>query len=407
MQRFVPNLRHLRAFTEVADSKSISAASKKIYLSQPAITQAINKLEELVRSPLFTRSSNGMFPTEAGELFLVRVERCLNLLEAGTRESLRLGLRKGGKLPASVEHLISTTQLRALIAVADARNFTLAAQKIGISQPSLHRAARELENLLQISLFEKTSQGIGLSRAAQVLAQTAKLCFAEIKQGFEEVDALHGWDSGSITVGSMPLARTYLLPCSINELTRVHPDTRISVVEGPYEDLLNHLRHGEIDMLIGALRDPLPTDDIVQTELFATPLAIVARCGHPLSDKKSISINELAKYPWVVPRPGTPTREHFESMFKEAGVPVPANLNESSSLILVRGLLLDSDRLTIISAHQILHEERMGLLEALPVEMGHTRRPIGLTTRRDWKPTKTQQLFIDLLKSKAEAMSGQ
>lgn len=382
---------------QVAQSKSISGASKRIYLSQPAITQAIAKLEALLGCALFSRSSNGMFPTEAGSLFLNRVDRALGLLESGTREALRMGMKKGGKPSGNIEHLISTTQLRALIAVADARNFTLAAQRIGISQPSLHRSARELENLLQIKLFEKTSQGINLSRAAQGLAQTAKLCFAEIKQGFEDVDALQGLDPGSITIGSMPLARSSLLPQAINELTSQHPDTRINVVDGPYEDLLDHLRHGEIDLLIGALRYPLPAEDIIQLPLFAPPLSIVGRSNHPLFARDTIEISDLANYPWVVPRAGTPTREYFSAIFTEAGVESPRSLNESSSLILIRGMLLDSDRLTLISADQILLELKLGLLKTLPLDLSHTRRTIGLTMRRDWQPTNTQQLFIDRL----------
>lgn len=404
-EKIIPNLRHLRAFKEVASSKSISEASRKIFLSQPAITQAISKLEGLVKAPLFIRRSNGMYPTEAGELFLQRVKRCLKLLRSGTKEAFRSGSKKGVQMHNNLNQMISSTQLRALIAVSDARNFTLAAHNIGISQPSLHRAARELENLFQVKLFEKTSQGIELSKSAQIMAQTAKLCFAEIKQGFEEVDALKGFDSGSILIGSMPLARSYLLPCAINDLTRKHPGVRISVVDGPYDDLLNHLRHGEIDFLIGALRYPAPTEDIVQQPLFAPPLAIVSRCGHPLANKKNLTVKDLGAFPWAVPRTGTPTREYFDELFESAGEELPLNQIESGSLILIRGLLLDSDRLTIISSHQVYHEERMGLLKALPFEMKGSRREIGITIRRDWRPTQTQQLFLDLLKSNGETMS--
>lgn len=399
MPRTIPNLRHLRAFREVADCRSISQASRKLFLSQPAITQAIARLEKLLDSRLFERRSDGVFTTESGDLFLLRVERALQRLSAGLTETARMGgIRSSRRLPH--EHTPTTTQLRALIAVSEARNFSLAARGIGVSQPSLHRAARELESLLDIDLFEKTNQGISLTRPAKVLAQSAKLAFAEIRQGIDEIDALKGIDTGRITLGSMPLARTYILPSAINELSRSHPKVWISVVDGPYEDLLHHLRYGDIDILIGALRHPTPTDDVVQERLFAPPLAIVARANHPLAGKRSLGIRDLQRYPWVVPRKGTPTRDHFEAIFFDAGMELPGSVIESSSLILVRGLLQESDRLTVISAHQVLQEQKLGLLESLPFDMRHTRRPIGLTMRKNWKPTAIQQIFLELLRDK-------
>lgn len=396
MNRDIPNLRHLRVFREVALSKSISKASRNAYLSQPAITQAIAKLESAVGVTLFERRSDGMFATEAGALFLDRVERALGYLESGAREAARLGLKNGARRSTRFDLLLTTTQLRALVAVSNAKNFSLAARAIGISQPSLHRAARDLERLLEISLFDKTSHGIVLTRIGELLAKYAKLMFAELEQGFSEVEELQGTDTGGIVVGTMPLARTFILPTAINALLRTHPEVRISVVDGPYADLLHGLRHGEIDLLIGALRNPVPADDVVQEALFEDPLAVVVRTGHPLTQRERVTMSELTGYPWAVPRRGTPTRDHFEALMEGLG-PLPAPPIESSSLVLIRGLLLESDRLTLISTHQIRHEQQLGLLTPLAVEMPRIMRPIGLTLRRDWRPTPTQQRFLSCL----------
>ncbi|GAB4349075.1 MAG: LysR family transcriptional regulator [Gammaproteobacteria bacterium] len=397
MNRTIPNLRHLRVFREVAATRSISRAAKQVHLSQPAITQAIAKLEQALGIDLFERRSDGMFTTEGGELFLARVERALDLLQSGAREAEKVGLRNGVRTVSRLDQLLTTTQLRALVAVANSKNFSLAARTIGISQPSLHRAARDLERLLEITLFDKTSHGIVLTRAGRILAQHAKLTFAELEQGFSEVETLQGRDSGSIVVGTMPLARTYILPTAINTLMQSHPQVRISVVDGPYADLLHGLRHGELDLLIGALRHPVPADDVIQERLFSDPLAVVARRGHPLSRKKRVTLEDLSRYPWVVPRQGTPTRDYFDRMMARQP-PLPASPIESSSLVLIRGLLLESDRLTLISTHQIRHEQQLGLLAPLPVAMEENERPIGLTLRKGWRPTATQDRFLACLR---------
>lgn len=81
----VPNIRHLRVFLEVVDCKSISKASEKVFLSQPAITQAIAKLEAALGTSLFQRRSDGMFASESGEIFAVRVKRAMEMLQAGLK----------------------------------------------------------------------------------------------------------------------------------------------------------------------------------------------------------------------------------------------------------------------------------------------------------------------------------
>ena len=181
------NLRHLRVFREVAHCRSVSRAAPAVHLSQPAITQAIARLEEQLGARLFDRRSDGMAPTAAGGLFLARVERALAQLRNGAREAQRLAARRqgsGGRAGgfAAFEALVTMAQLRALIAVSTAENFSLAARTLGVAQPSLHRAARDLERLSGLSLYVRTASGIALTGSAAALAQAARLAFAELER---------------------------------------------------------------------------------------------------------------------------------------------------------------------------------------------------------------------------------
>jgi DNA-binding transcriptional LysR family regulator len=400
MQSTLPNLRHLRAFCEVAEHRSITHAAEQVYLSQPAITQAIAKMERQLDTQLFERQSDGMYPTEAGRLYAQRAARALELIRHGCQEALKIGAEPDGHRHAAAEQTLTATQLNALIAVAKARNFSLAARIAGTSQPALLRSARDLESLLEIRLFEKTSQGIELTRAARALVQHVKLAYAEMAQGNAELSALKGVDQGLIVVGSMPLARHAILPAAINALAKALPKVRVSVVAAPYAELLHGLRHGEMDLLIGALRDPLPVEDVEQEPLFDDPLTIVARIGHPLTAKKQITVDDLAAYPWVVPQKDIPTRDHFEALMQ--GRSTAGGLVESSSIVLIISLLLESERLTLISRQQIRREQIQGLVTTLPYDMSSTLRPIGLRTRGYWHPTKTQVRFLELLRESAK-----
>ncbi|MBJ7539208.1 LysR family transcriptional regulator [Marinomonas transparens] len=401
MEMPIPNLRHLRVFLAVTELKSITRASETIFLSQPAITQAIAKLEGQLGTLLFKRHSDGMYPTTSGEAWQKRVSRAIDHLHLATLDVVKDNVPKEFP-PKNLLALISTTQLKALIAVCEAQNFSIASRNLGVSQSSVHRAARDLERLLGVTLFEKSSLGIRATKAAQTLAKATKLAFSELRQGLYEINALQFKDVSTIAIGSMPLARTTILPKSILRFNDRHPDVNVNVTDGPYGDLLHHLRQGDIDMILGALRQPSPADDVIQEELWSPPLSIVARDGHPLMAKENISAQDLAQYAWAVPSQGTPTRQAFEAIFHDAQMSLPTRLVESSSQILVRELLLESDRLTLISAHQVEREININLLKVINFPLEHTRRPIGLCVRKSWLPTVTQSHFLSLLREVSE-----
>ena len=166
---------------------------------------------------------------------------------------------------------------------------------------------------------------------------------------------------------------------------------------GSYEDLLAALRRGGIDFLIGALRDPAPADDVEQVPLFADRIALVAGLNHPLAHEPAPSLEQLAGYPWLVPRRGAPTRAQFDRLFAPLGAAGPKGIIESGSIMLMRELLGLSDHLGCISRAQAEAELSRGLLIALPFETHLDFRPIGLTLRSGWVPTAAQKELIDLL----------
>src|SRR6188508_2479218 len=375
------NLRHLHTFGEVARLGSVSAAARAVHTSQPAVTQAVAGVERYFGASLLIRSNAGVALTAAGELCARRIERSISHLRDAVAELTRGSSRN---FDFDATRLMRSAHLYALSAVVEHRNFSL--------------AARELERLIGVPLFEKTSFGITPTREAEKLARRARLAFAEIAQARAEVHALSGGESGRTVIGAMPLARSFLVPTALLEFTQHYPEHSVAIVEGTYEHLLASLRSGEADFLIGALRSPAPVADVVQEHLFDDPLAIIVRARHPLLERKRITVAALSKYPWIVPRAGTPLRAHFHEMFETAGLPAPTRAIECNSLIAARALLLESDRIMLLSAHQIHYELEAGLLVALPHPAGDVERPIGLTMRHDWHPTDSQRVLLDIVR---------
>ena len=397
-----PNLRHLRAFMEVAHARGITAAAHKIHLSQPAVTQAIGKLETATETRLLDRRPEGMFTTPAGGVFLRRVERMFAHLGEAASAAARHA-RRDSKTAADFHLRTTAAQLRALIAVRDAGNFSLAARALGISQPSIHRAGRDLEKLAKFALFSTSRRGIELTPAAEIFARGVKQAEAELRQGFSELSELAGTDSTRIRIGSMPLSRTRILPEAMGKLLEENEGVQLHTVDSPYPELLRGLRYGDLDVLIGALREPSPSEDVIQEPLFLDSLSVVAAPGHPLAGRAGISVEEALEYPWIAPPKETPGGSYlFETLGIERREQTPVRV-VTSSMVLVRGLLGRGDFLTILSPHQGGVEIAQGLMVPLDVDLPDSRRPIGLTTRKGWVPTRTQARFLDLLRGAAAA----
>ena len=391
---YLPNLRHLYAVTAIADEGSVSRAAQRVHLSQSAVTQGLAKLEESIGEVLFVRNAAGTIPTAAGIRFLSRAKRALSWLKI--MEGEISSRRSDGHQP--LHRILTTTQLRALIAIVETGGFSQAGVKLGLTQPTIQRAARELETVCHQSFFRRRPQGVEPTWEARHMARYANLAFAEIHQGMQELNELRGSMRGTLVIGSLPLAMAYLVPHAVTLLLQEFPETKIQIVDGPYEEQLHALLNAQLDLIVGALRKPSPSIGVVQEALFEDPLFVVLRHEHPLSQRTSVSPMELAQLDWIAPRQGTPARAAFTGFFQDEGITPPEHVIECSSLIAIRSLLLESDRAALLPAQQVALEIKAGQLALMPRPLMGTSRAIGLTVRKDWQPTLVQERFLQILR---------
>jgi LysR family transcriptional regulator, regulator for genes of the gallate degradation pathway len=393
-----PNLRHLQCFREILRLGTLSAAARAMHLSQPAMTQAVSGLESYFGARLLIRRSGGVSTTPAGEICRLRIDRALDQLSDALADTR--GTDRG-----DATRFVRSGHLDALSAVVEFGNFSVAARAQRTSQSNVHRSARALERTLGLPLFEKTSFGVTPTRDAERLARRVRLAFQELSQALAEIQALQGAASGRTVIAALPLARSYLLPAALLEFSQAEPQHGVEIIEGTYAHLLAGLRSGESDVLIGALRDPVPAADVMQEHLFDDPLAIVARADHPLAGRRPTAAS-LRKYEWIAPRRGSPLRAHFDALLASKGMGLPDPSLECNSLGAARAFLLESNRLMLLSAHQIHYEMAAGLLVALPLPSGDMTRPIGLTLRRNWRPTSIQERLLAVLRRVARAAAA-
>ena len=387
------NLRHLRALGAIAEHGNISGAARAAGLSQPALTQGLAKLEAQFGAALFERHPQGMQPTATGKRVMARIARAM----VRFTRAVRAGAGKGRA--TRPENRLTSAQVRAMLSLAEAGSFVGAAQAVGLSEPALHRAVKELEELCGAAFVERRGRGVGLTAKGRKLAQDFTLGVAELTAALEET-ADHG---GRLAIGAMALSRSLLLPATLASLSQKAPAAHVDVVEGSYLELAEMLRGGSLDVIIGALREHSPRD-LQQEPLFTDRLTIIGRAGHPLADRHA-GYHDLTLYPWIVARRASGLLERWQLLFDKAGMPRPRAPIQCGSVALIKGVLVRSDFLTLLSPDQVRAEIDAGHLVEIRSAVPDTARIIGAITRRDWYPTELQQLFLAELREVGRARS--
>ncbi|WP_372833126.1 LysR family transcriptional regulator [Puniceibacterium confluentis] len=394
----IPNIRHLRMTQMIGRLGGLSCAARYLNTSQPAVTQAVANLELLIGTPIFHRCTTGTFATEAGEIFLRRVDRFFEIMETGIHDAIGgAEAQKGRPLP-QIERIVTGTQLRSLLVTSDPATVAAAAVQMDVSPASLYRSARTLERSLGVSLFDRSASGPAFNAQGVSLARQVRRAVREIEFGMAEVTIALGRSDVEIVVGALPMSGAYELASAVTAFNKVHPSIRIKILTGSYHAMLDDLLNCRIDMIFGLLQKPAWVDEIDEEPLFNDSYCIVTRPGHPLGRLRTITPTALLEYDWIVPAAGTPRRGHIDGLFRGLDAEPKRNI-ESNSLTYARALLLGSDMITLMSRSEVQLDASLGAVQCLPCPNLDAITRKGLTTRSDWLPTEVHGQFVDCLRA--------
>jgi LysR family transcriptional regulator of gallate degradation len=397
----LPSLRQLRAFEAVACCRSIGAAARELGLSQPAVTQMVVQIETALAVSLLERRRTGTYLTALGSVLLPRVQRLFALIRAALGDPVIGASLAGRETTKSVENKITDTHIRALTAIADCGSFEAAARRLAISQPALHRSARDLERVVRRSLYQRMARGLAPTTQARELARRLKLALRELAYGIDEIRTVQGIFTARIVIGNIPHSGAYLLSKAITQFLAIYPAASVQVLDGPYEPLLDRLRAGDLDLLFGVMRRPTWATDVREEYLFANPYVVVVRQQHPLARLRNIKLRDLARYDWILPARGTPRREAFEQLFAGSSH-APTVSIETTSPSIHRPILATTDRIALLSTLEARFAEPAGLT-VLAFDSPILARTDGVASRADWQPTSLHRQFLDLLREQAQA----
>jgi DNA-binding transcriptional LysR family regulator len=171
------------------------------------------------------------------------------------------------------------------------------------------------------------------------------------------------------------------------------------VLEGSWGELVEVLRDGQIDIIVGELPD-YQSPDLIKIPIYSESIIIVAGRQHPLAKRERVTIRELADYAWIVGPETSPLRAEWERMFPEQR---PSSPIECGSVMVIGRLLTSDNLLALATPDQVALQIRAGLLTQIgqPLSERHT---IGITMREGWQPTSVQKSFVAQLRDVAHEM---
>lgn len=186
---------------------------------------------------------------------------------------------------------MTITQLRYVLAVAEHKNFTKAAEKVFVTQPTLSMQIQKLEDELAILIFDRSKKPIELTEVGSKLVEQARNIVNESERIQDIVDQQKGFIGGEFKLGVIPTVMPTLLPMFLNTLIKKYPKIKLKIEELPTETIIERLQEGHLDAAIAAT--PLEYENIKERALYYEPFVGYIPKNHRLHKKEKIDVEDL------------------------------------------------------------------------------------------------------------------
>lgn len=261
-----------------------------------------------------------------------------------------------------------------------------AAERLALSQPAVSRILAELEALAGVRLIERSDSGRrairGLTPAGEKLLAHALQMLESVQQAADTFRPSDGGGGARLRVGALPSAAQSLLPAALARLRVQMPRLLLDVQVSPNDRLLDDLRAGSLDLVVGRMSDPTLMEGLGFELLRIEPLVFVVRPGHPLTTGRP-GLKAVRGYGWVVYPEGTVPRLNTASLLASHGLAMPEALTQTLDMAVARGLTLASDAVWVTPVGAVQDDIRDARLHRLRIDTVGTEEPVGLLRRRD------------------------
>lgn len=284
---------------------------------------------------------------------------------------------------ALLQRGLKISHLRLLAELADTGQISLAAGRIGITQPAASRLLVEVERIVGAPVHLRTGRGVTLTPVGEALARRARRVQMELRDAQRDIAEAAGGSSGHVRIGSVTgPALDRVLP-ALRTARVAHPAVTAEVIVAPSDLLCQQLLAGRIDFAIARLPQG-PDRHLIDCRLIADePVALVVRRGHPLVGKAGLIPADLLAYDWVMPGQEAILTRTVMSRLRAHGLPHPPQRLSTASFLLTLALLQQSNAIAPLATAVVDTFARASdaPYTTLPLDLGIAVEPFGLLTR--------------------------
>jgi LysR family pca operon transcriptional activator len=284
-------------------------------------------------------------------------------------------------LSAAFTRAVQLRHLRCFVVIAQERHLARAATRLSISQPAVSKTLGELEALAQSQLIRRTTEGrrgiLGLTEAGERLLSHSIAVLDAVGAGAASLtDSLPG-AAETLRIGVLSCLTAGALPKCLSRLVDERPSLHVAVDTGANLPLMEQLRAGALDVVLGRMSDPKLMTGLSFELLHIETLACTVRRDHPLAADRP-SLQAILEQTVILHPPGTVPRHRADTLVAARSLKPPARMVETSDLTLARGMALQSDAVWIAPRYAVLEDLRQGVLVDLKVDAAGTEEPVGL-----------------------------
>lgn len=208
--------------------------------------------------------------------------------------------------------------LRTFLIVAETMNFTRAAERLGISQPSVSVQIRDLESALGTALFARIGQRVSLTPAGRVFRPRAELVLSKLNDAYQAVRDTEDLNAGHLSVGTIPPLSVPWMPRVLGQLAREHPGLAVSVNEKSSPEMESDVESGRFDLGVGILSKSSP--NLVYEHLCSDEIVLLAKAEGALARKRELSARELSELRLVLLPESFLLRQLTQAAFRKVRV---------------------------------------------------------------------------------------
>jgi DNA-binding transcriptional LysR family regulator len=301
---------------------------------------------------------------------------------------------------------LKTRQLLLLVALAEEGNIHRAAQVLNMTQPAASKLLKDLEDVLEVSLFDRLPRGMRATWYGEAMIRHARVALASLNQAHDEVQALKAGRFGQVCVGAITSPGIMLLPQAVSAVKAAHPSLRVSVQIETSDILMERMAQGKMDMLVARLFARHDKTALRYEALAEEPAVAMVRPGHPLLSVDNLGLRDLVNSSWIVPPEGSVLRHRFDLMFREEGLDAPADLIETTALLFITKMIDEGD-VVCLAAHDVAqYYAKHGVVAVLPIALPCRMDAFGLITRTDRALSPAAKVMLRALKSAAAEVYG-